>query len=161
MYFKLIGKKIVATDNVIDWGRWLEYSGQRVIRQTHANGFIVSTIFIGLDQGHGRTKKPLLFETMVFSVDPSDEKDYLQSRAATLHHAKIIHWDVVKYLRRKKLMQKQSRITKLANERIFYSARNAKFKVRSTGLSNTVFRPRKKRHTGFSVFRSKKTKTRG
>ena len=52
----------------------------------------VSTVFLGLDHAHGKNKKPLLFETMIFG----GEKDGDMWRYETWEEAIKGHKDVVK-----------------------------------------------------------------
>lgn len=51
------------------WSRWMaDFSNRRVAQYT-AGQYFVSTVFLGLDHGFGRTAKPLIFESMVFLYD--------------------------------------------------------------------------------------------
>lgn len=64
-HFILEGKEAVSVD-VRTWGDWLE-TAKHQVAFTEIDGLEISTVFLGLDHGHGFTKKPLLFETMIKS----------------------------------------------------------------------------------------------
>jgi hypothetical protein len=38
----------------------------RILLQSRVSGWLISTIFLGIDYGHGWTEQPILFETMIF-----------------------------------------------------------------------------------------------
>jgi hypothetical protein len=61
----LKGKIPVPCEDLLTWGRWLEDSQQRVVKQEDVGPFWVSTVFLGLDHNWG-DGPPLLFETMIF-----------------------------------------------------------------------------------------------
>lgn len=51
------------------WGTWMEQPGNRIVQQTALGSWWVSTVFLGLDHGHGMHATPILFETMIFRRD--------------------------------------------------------------------------------------------
>lgn len=67
---------------------------RQVARTVLADGKLVSTVFLGVDHGMGLSKKPILWETMVFSNEALGEELYCQrySSAAAAYggHAKIV-----------------------------------------------------------------------
>lgn len=65
------GHELVATDDVVAWGKMLE-SSDRIVAKTHVDDAEVSTVFLGLDHSFGGSV-PLLFETMVFG-GPLDQE---------------------------------------------------------------------------------------
>lgn len=57
------------------WARWFAKNQERrIVEQTDiANGLaLVSTVFLGLDHNHFGKGLPIVFETMVFGLDPED-----------------------------------------------------------------------------------------
>lgn len=60
------GEPVPAT-GFLDWARWLENRDNRVVKQEQIGSARVSTLFLGLDFSFGGP--PILWETMVFSVD--------------------------------------------------------------------------------------------
>lgn len=62
-------KKIVEVD-LMTWAKWFQenhHSPDRIVKQeTLANGYEISTVFLGIDHNFMDTGDPLLFETMVF-----------------------------------------------------------------------------------------------
>lgn len=50
---------------LIEWAQWFEHSKRRVAFD-EVDGYEISTVFLGIDHGFGRTAEPLLFETMIF-----------------------------------------------------------------------------------------------
>ena len=73
-HYILDGRKLVEVD-LLTWSKWFETAGdkRRVARDT-INGYLISTVFLGLDHNFLDTGKPLLFETMVF--DTNKKKKY-------------------------------------------------------------------------------------
>jgi len=68
MHYKLEGRKVVEVPGLLVWARWFEKSQKkRIVKQTQiTRQKLLSTVFLGLDHGWGNTKKPVLFETMLF-----------------------------------------------------------------------------------------------
>ena len=66
--------KVILVDNLITWANWQgEENNRRVGFDALPNGYLVSTVFLGLDHGWGEGK-PLWFETMVFNQeDPRED----------------------------------------------------------------------------------------
>jgi hypothetical protein len=63
----LDGHTPVPVEDTLDWARWFENNDKRRVANTSVNGWNVSTVFLGLDQSHGFSGRPILFETMIFS----------------------------------------------------------------------------------------------
>jgi hypothetical protein len=63
----LDGHMPVPVEDTLTWARWFETGDKRRVANTSINGWNVSTVFLGLDQSHGFTERPILFETMIFS----------------------------------------------------------------------------------------------
>ena len=66
-YWMLEDKTLVGTNDIIEWGRWME-SADRHVALTESEMFRISTVFLGLD--HGWNGIPLYFETMIFESQP-------------------------------------------------------------------------------------------
>lgn len=60
------------------------------------NDYEISTVFLGLDHGHGFSKNPLLFETMVFGKEPGDG---YQTRCTTWKQAKVMHEKAIQWVK--------------------------------------------------------------
>lgn len=82
----------VPCADLLEWGRWFE-SADRVVRQDEVNGFLVSTVFLGLDHSFSGGP-PVLWETMVLGADghPLDE---LQLRYTSREEAESGHAGVL------------------------------------------------------------------
>jgi hypothetical protein len=53
--------------NPIDLATWAQlFNDERHLGEDELDGVRVSTVWIGIDHGFGRTERPLLFETMIF-----------------------------------------------------------------------------------------------
>jgi hypothetical protein len=102
MYFILDENKNVVPCKLEEWCDLIEgRSGNKIIKQEEVNGKFVSTVFLGLDHGWGNPKKPVVFETMVFSHPFNSKKepceDIYQTRSCTYkqalkHHERAIQW---------------------------------------------------------------------
>jgi hypothetical protein len=57
----------VPVEDTLSWAQWFENGDKRRVANTSINGWSVSTVFLGLDQSHGFSSPPILFETMIFS----------------------------------------------------------------------------------------------
>lgn len=66
--YVLTGRNITETDDILTWGRFLQEKKRFIEQDTLRNGVCVSTVFLGVDHGHG-DGAPVLFETMVFDVN--------------------------------------------------------------------------------------------
>lgn len=70
--YMLIGQTPVPCSDVKEWARWME-TADRVVFQTEVGPYFVSTVFLGMDHSfgllYGKVTEPLLFETMIFSIE--------------------------------------------------------------------------------------------
>lgn len=73
---------------LIAWGKAMEVQ-RRVARVVTANGYRVSTVFLGTDHGYDNGE-PILFETMIFGGKFSGIDEY-QERCSTLAEAAEQH----------------------------------------------------------------------
>jgi len=67
-----------------------------VIAQHWVRGWMVSTVWLGLDHGFGFSKVPIIFETMIFApgdvrLGADDDLDQYQERYATEEAAQAGH----------------------------------------------------------------------
>lgn len=66
LFYILKDKVPVPVKDVLEWAPWFEEHKNRLVKQETVPANIwVSTLFLGLDQGHD-PKNPILFETMAF-----------------------------------------------------------------------------------------------
>ena len=107
----LKGKKVIEEPDLMKWAQWMEYNKERIVARTIIKGYLVSTVFLGLDQEiwmHKETKNPLIFETMIF-YEKNREKgifnkiptmfDDYQVRYRTYDDALKGHKEAVKYVK--------------------------------------------------------------
>lgn len=74
----LDGKIPVPCDDLLEWARWIEEDGNRIVRQEDVGPYWVSTVFLGLDHSWNDNEPPRLFETMIFR--DANEQDRNDSR---------------------------------------------------------------------------------
>lgn len=86
----MVNGEIVITQDLYEWGAWMQYAERHVGDDT-INGVRISTVFLGLDHGHG--SKPMWFETMIFG--PASWYAHYCRRYATLAEAKAGHANAV------------------------------------------------------------------
>jgi len=53
--------------DLMTWARHVEDRQYSVVAQHWVRGWMVSTVWLGLDHGYGMTPVPLIFETMIFA----------------------------------------------------------------------------------------------
>lgn len=88
-YAILEGKTVVPVDDVLTMGRFLEDIERRTIGRDEIVGILISTVFLGINHGFGRT--PLWFETMIFGGEHHDYQErYSVWEEAELGHAKAV-----------------------------------------------------------------------
>jgi hypothetical protein len=80
-----------------DINKWAEFfkTENRIVQQTHLNGYFISTVFLGIDHNF-LGEPPILFETMIFKEDTN--LDLYQTRCATYQQALVMHQDAVDYV---------------------------------------------------------------
>jgi hypothetical protein len=91
----LDGHTPVEQKDLLTWAEWMKTHDRHVARHRSADGWYVSTLFIGLDMRllpaellGGPPAPPLVFETMAFGPDRSIEA---QERCATWAEAERHH----------------------------------------------------------------------
>lgn len=79
-----------------EWARWMgEHCKERILERDEIEGYVVSTIFIGLDQQFLPDGRPLYWETMVLGGRLRDETyqaHYSTAKEARAGHAAAIEW---------------------------------------------------------------------
>lgn len=90
-YWMLEGKTVVDAPDMLTWAKWFGKSDRNVAHTPLANGYRVSTVFLGIDHNFCDIEPPLIFETMTF---PSDDRQ-LQQRYSTWDEAEKGHAEVV------------------------------------------------------------------
>jgi len=78
----------VPEPDLFKWGRWLEenFFNRQIARTELPDGHVVSTVFLGLDHGHGGLfgdREPILFETRAFNDYGSVYEEFCDARYAT------------------------------------------------------------------------------
>jgi len=97
-HYILRNEKVVVV-SLMEWARWMEVPGNKIIEQTKKGKILVSTIFLGLDYSwseHGGI--PILFETMI----SGGKHDQYQRRYATIEEAREGHNETLKMARIKR-----------------------------------------------------------
>ena len=89
-HYVLEGRVPVAVDesDLLIWADWMKTFQNRVVRQDRTEGFLISTMFLGMDHNWSGQGAPVLFETMVFHN--VFRPDY-QTRCATWDEALVMH----------------------------------------------------------------------
>lgn len=90
----LDGHTPVPCDDLMVWATWYS-SADRTVSRDDINGFLVSTVFLGLDHNWWGGK-PALFETMIFHDGKT--LDY-QTRCSTWAEAEAMHQRAIMYVR--------------------------------------------------------------
>jgi len=97
-YFNLDENNNPIACELKDWSDLYETKdGQerRRVGWDEVNGYEVSTVFLGLDHGHGFTGRPLLFETMIFG---KGDGDGYQTRCSTWNEAIEMHKEAISWI---------------------------------------------------------------
>jgi len=80
----------VEEPDVLKWGDWLNGGDRRIARDELPDGYVVSTVFLGIDHGFGGVlgdRAPILYETMVFNDCGSLDQDWAFDRYETRQQA--------------------------------------------------------------------------
>ena len=101
----LIGQTPVPEPDLVKWAEWFGAAGgDRIVAQTHIGATLISTVFLGIDHGFGKSP-PLLFETMTFC----DGEDMDCWRCSTWAEAEAQHWRIVAEWRARNLSPRTRR----------------------------------------------------
>lgn len=96
-YYVLNGKKVEPA-TLFDWAVFMGHA-DRSVAQTIVQGFIVSTVFLGLDHRFSGEGPPILWETMVFDQD-GPARDFMSDRCAgSWEQAEAMHEKAVASVR--------------------------------------------------------------
>ena len=96
-FYILRGKKPVTADR-LEWCCYIK-TADRHVALDHIGKYKISTVFLGIDYGFGLTKKPLLFESMVFDENLESVEDFTR-RYNTWDEAKKGHGRIVQAVRK-------------------------------------------------------------
>jgi hypothetical protein len=96
MYYKLGKDKSIIPCGIEEWlKRYGEDEKASRVAWAEIDDYQISTVFLGLDHGHGLTKRPLLFETMIFGKGRGDG---YQTRCSTWDEALEMHKKAITYV---------------------------------------------------------------
>lgn len=70
--------------DLLAWAMWYERADRHVGWDKLSEEVTVSTVFLGIDHGYGRTNEPVLWETMIFGGVHDHYQDRYTSRDAAL-----------------------------------------------------------------------------
>lgn len=76
--------EITGTDDVLEWGKYMNIEGARIVQQDTVNGYLVSTVFLGLDHSFD-FGVPVLFETMIF------DEVYINDKGESVEERRELH----------------------------------------------------------------------
>lgn len=89
--YVLNGKTPIPCDDLMEWARWFD-TADRHVMQEKIGEIRISTVFLGLDHSFtSDSKRPLLFETMIFG-GPLDQE---MTRCSTWEEAEKMHREMV------------------------------------------------------------------
>ena len=77
----------------MEWAEWIGVHENKRVAQDEANGYVVSTVFLGLDHSFTANGPPILFETMVFRSEDWHEPDPDKRRLADQDMDRYATWD--------------------------------------------------------------------
>ena len=70
---------VIPEEDSLKWSKWMDFGNvgsNRIIRQTQIGGYLISTVFLGLDHGFSMSnddnEDPVVFETMIFFDNNKD-----------------------------------------------------------------------------------------
>lgn len=97
-YYKLDEENNPIPCSLREWGEMYQEGGRdrRVVAFDAIDTYQVSTVFLGLDHGWGRSDKPVLFETMIFGEGPGD---HYQTRCCTWNEALEMHKHAIQWIK--------------------------------------------------------------
>jgi hypothetical protein len=109
LWYKLVDKVPVPCED-LEGGKLWETENRRVAETKLPGGFLVSTIFLGLDHRFDEGP-PLVFETMVFRPEVSGYQDLDMDRYSTWDEAEEGHKKIVdRWYRRIEKIRKLNKI---------------------------------------------------
>ena len=90
----------VLTDNLLQWGRWMEDPNNKRVALTEIDDLRVLTVFLGVNNQFNEGQ-PFLFETLVFKGEQLDW-EYDGVRYRTWEEAKAGHDAIVELVKAQK-----------------------------------------------------------
>lgn len=94
--FTLKGRRIYKCEDSNEWASWFKNPNNRIIKRDQLwNGYIVSTLFLGINENKSGKGKKIFFETTVFDdlykdEDP-DKREPFSIKASTYKEAVLNH----------------------------------------------------------------------
>lgn len=93
-----------------EWANWMgEHRKERILERDEIDGYLVSTIFLGLDHQWVPDGRPLYWETMIFNPpdDPKELGDNIfMERYSTAKEARAGHAAAIAWLKKRKRQAK-------------------------------------------------------
>jgi len=89
--YRLLGKLPVPVEDVNEWGEWFA-TADRLVGVDLIEGWVVSTVFLGIDYNFLNPGNPHLFETMVFDREGHEQAC---ERCSTWEQAQHLHQAVL------------------------------------------------------------------
>jgi hypothetical protein len=83
----------IECEDLMEWTMWFEKTDRRIALTMLPDGKRVSTVFLALDHGFEAEGPPILYETMVFPPDSSDDLDcdrYSTKQEALEGHKRMV-----------------------------------------------------------------------
>lgn len=119
-FFDRTGKKI----GFEEWANLFEIRKYRVVRQDYFNEYMISTVWLGINESFSPSESPLLFETMIFNEVHSTRLGYVhrwkedeQYRYYTEQQALRGHAIILKALLKRQTVIRRTRPWKKSNLR--------------------------------------------
>ena len=91
----------VPTDNLLQWGRWMEDPDNKLVALTEIDDLRVATVFLGVNNQFNEGQ-PFLFESLVFKGEQLDW-EYDGARYRTWEEAKAGHDAIVELIKAQKI----------------------------------------------------------
>lgn len=95
-YYILNGHEVVPAKDVLEWGAWFETANRRVAYTEFLNKRVF-TSFLGTNHRYNGVGPPLIFETMVFTMDDYGE-EYCE-RCSTWEEAEAQHQRAIEWVK--------------------------------------------------------------
>ena len=107
-YYILDGKKPVACDDIVTFGKWIgDISNKRIQYTLIGNDINISTVFLGIDHSFNR-ETPVLFETLIRGGKFDQDMD----RYETYDNAEKNHFVLLKKTIRKEKIERKEILSK-------------------------------------------------